>query len=335
MKKLLIMMMVIAMLMVACSNGDNTASNNTANTVEETTENTNETTENTNETEADETVVEEKMTVFTDALDRQVTIESRPEKVVALYGSFADLWYEAGGELVGIIESSTLPEQSIDLPKVGKMSTPNIEAILALEPDLIIIRAGYSKQEELIDIFEASNITVYAANYNNFDETMTTFKNFCYMNDQADLYEVKSTPLVEGIKELTDVDHDFSYLLLFATSKSISAKDENISANIITNMGGENIASKYQIADEESKQFSFEKILELDPTYIFVQTMGSVEDAKARLEEDVISNPAWASLTAVKEGRFIYLPKELFLYKPNMKYLDAYQHINEILEGSN
>lgn len=325
MKKLLIIIMVVAMLAVGCA-----ANNEVVN------EAVNDTTNNTAVSENNTTVeVAPKMTTYVDALNREITIETKPEKVICLYGSFADLWYEAGGELVGVIESSTLPEPAVDLPKVGKMSTPNIEAILALEPDLVIIRAGYSKQEELLNIFEASNINVYAANYNNFDETMTTFKNFCYINENEKVYEEKSQPLVDGIKALTDVEHDFSYLLLFASSKSISAKDDNITAGIISNMGGSNIASNYSIADEESKQFSFEKILELDPTYIFVQTMGTVEDAKARLEEDVISNPAWASLTAVQEGRFIYLPKELFLYKPNMKYLEAYQYISDILEGSN
>ncbi|MBI9014483.1 MAG: ABC transporter substrate-binding protein [Clostridiales bacterium] len=332
MKKILIVIMVVAMLAVGCTS-DNEAvyevNNEVANNVVE-----NGVNESEGSGDAPEELVERK-TTFTDTLGREIVIESKPEKVICLYGSFADLWYEAGGELVGIIESSTLPQQTLDLPKVGKMSTPNIEAILSLEPDMVIIRAGYSKQEELLNILEASNIHVYAADYNSFDETMTTFKNFCYINENEAMYEEKSQPLIEGIKTLTDVENDFSYLLLFASSKSISAKDDNITAGIIDNMGGENIAANYSIADEESKQFSFEKILELDPTYIFVQTMGSVEDAKARLEEDVMSNPAWASLTAVQEGRFIYLPKELFLYKPNMKYLDAYQHISDILEGSN
>ncbi len=330
MKKLLLFLLM-AVLMVGCAQG---GGNENLGAVEtEATEST-EVTEVEESTEVTETTEEDRLTTFVDTAGRDVIVESKPERVVCLYGSFADLWYEAGGELVGIIESSRLHEKAIELPKVGKMSTPNVEAILALEPDLVIIRSGYSKQEELLPIFESNNIAVYEADYNSFDETMTTFKNFCGMNENEALYDEKSAPLVEGIEALTTETEDFSYLLLFASSKSISAKDDNISADIINNMGGKNIASDYQIANEETKQFSFEKILELDPNYIFVQTMGSVEDAKARLEQDVTSNPAWASLTAVKEGKFIYLPKELFLYKPNMRYLEAYEHIQGILEGN-
>lgn len=319
MKKWFVLIMIVTLL-VGCSGGENhnALENDHVDEVVEQTE--------------EEAVVERK-TVFIDASGNQLTVESRPEKVVALYGSFADLWYEAGGELIGIIESSTLPQKAMDLPRVGSMSTPNVEAILALEPDMVIIRSGYSKQEDLVSIFESNGILVYKADYNTFEETMATFENFCGMNENEALYTEKSTPLFEGVEALRNSTHDFSYLLLFATSKSISAKDDNITAEIINDLGGENIASNYAIADEESKQFSFEKILELDPTYIFVQTMGTVEDAKARLEEDILSNPAWQSLTAVKEERFIYLPKELFLYKPNMKYLEAYEYMKAILEG--
>lgn len=326
--KKLFMIMILALMFTGCSNEavenkTNQSQEAVANQVEETSET------------QEQVGSGERQTVFTDMAGVEVKIESKPQKVVCLYGSFADLWYEAGGDLVGIIESSTLPQQAMDLPKVGKMSTPNVEAILALEPDLVILREGYAKQEELVSIFEANNILVYRANYNSLEETMTTFKNFCGMNEAVALYTEKAQPIIDGIKALQEEKKAFTYLQLFASSKSISAKDDNITSEIINGLGGENIASNYAIADEESKQFSFEKIIELDPDYIFVQTMGDIEKCKERLEADVVSNPAWASLTAVKEGRFIYLPKELFLYKPNMKFLEAYEYVQGILDGQN
>lgn len=327
MKKILVVILMM-LLLVGCNNEAVNTENNNENMIENTVE-----VNAVDQVETTEETPEVAITEFVDSNDRSVTITEKPQRVVSLYGSFADLWYEAGGDLVGIIESTTLPEQAADLPRVGKMSTPNIEAIIALEPDLVILRSGYAKQEELISIFESNDINVLAVNYNNFDETMAVYKMFCDINQNSDLFNEKSVPMVEAIDEFKSHENDYSYLLLFATSKSVSAKDDNIASDIINGMGGSNIASAYQIADEESKQFSFEKILELDPDYIFVQTMGSVEDAKARLEEDVASNPAWGALTAVKEGKFIYLPKELFLYKPNMKYVDAYEHIDNILKG--
>lgn len=50
-----------------------------------------------------------------------------------------------------------------------------------------------------------------------------------------------------------------------------------------------------------------------------------------RLKQDVEDNPAWSSLTAVKEGRYIVLPKDLYLYKPNARYVEAYEGLAKIL----
>ncbi|MBG0765459.1 MAG: ABC transporter substrate-binding protein, partial [Tissierellales bacterium] len=43
------------------------------------------------------------------------------------------------------------------------------------------------------------------------------------------------------------------------------------------------------------------------------------------------SNDAWNSLTAVKEGRVYYLPKDLYLYKPNARYPEAFKGLAEIV----
>ncbi len=279
----------------------------------------------------EEAVEEETALVLTDANGREVVFEELPQRTVSLYASFTDLWLEAGGSLVGTIDSSTLPEAAAEIPKLGK-GTPNVEDLLTYEPDFVILSAGRSAHQELADVLDQSGIQFMYIDYNNFQEMMDTYKAFCLLNDHADLFETKGKEMETQIESIVEKqkDQSFTYLLLFATSKSVTTKDDNIASEVINAMGGKNIAEDGAVADEESKQFSMEKILELDPDYIFVQTMGSVEKAEARLEADVLSNPAWQGLTAVQEARYLYLPKELFLYKPNMKYPDAYQYVADL-----
>lgn len=53
-----------------------------------------------NEEPLQETVSEqEEAYTFTDDLGREVTVEN-PERVAALLGSYADIWYLAGGEVI-------------------------------------------------------------------------------------------------------------------------------------------------------------------------------------------------------------------------------------------
>ena len=91
-----------------------------------------------------------------------------------------------------------------------------------------------------------------------------------------------------------------------------------------------NISDNSGTAD--TKTFSMEKIIQEDPDFIFVQTMGTdLGKIEERLKNDALSNPAWASLTAVKEDRYIVLPKDLYIYKPNQRYAEAYEGLAKIL----
>ena len=269
--------------------------------------------------------------IIEDASGRQVEFEAMPERVLSLYASYTDLWLEAGGSLVGTVDSTTLPEAAVDIPRLGK-GTPNVEDILSYDPDLVILSAGRSAHLDLADVFDQNGIQYLLIDYNNFEEFLSTYQKFSELTDRADLFESKGLAMEEEIKSIVaEQEKEFTYLLLFATSKSITAKDDNITSEIINQCGGINIAENGSVANAESKQFSMEKIIEMDPDYIFVQTMGTVEKAVARLESDILSNPAWNGLTAVQNNRYLYLPKDMFLYKPNMKYADAYKHLVNLI----
>ena len=66
---------------------------------------------------------------------------------------------------------------------------------------------------------------------------------------------------------------------------------------------------------------SMEAIIAADPQYIFVTIQGNDSDAAMKNVEDLLtSNPAWASLTAVKNDHYYILDKRLFNLKPNAKW---------------
>ena len=63
--------------------------------------------------------------------------------------------------------------------------------------------------------------------------------------------------------------------------------------------------------------------------------MGNDEElAEKNLKKTVENNPAWNGLSAVQNGRYIILPKEKFLYKPDAKWGDSYAYLSEILYGN-
>ena len=86
---------------------------------------------------------------FTDANGRSVEVAEHPRRVIALYGSYGDAWLTAGGALVGTTDDMLKehdPRMSADVQSVGTHTTPNLEALLALEPDFVLLSADVAGQ---------------------------------------------------------------------------------------------------------------------------------------------------------------------------------------------
>jgi iron complex transport system substrate-binding protein len=77
-----------------------------------------------------------------------------------------------------------------------------------------------------------------------------------------------------------------------------------------------------------------EAIIAANPDYIFVTTQGTDADAiQSNIDETLLSNPAWSSLAAVKNGRYYVLEKELYNLKPNARWGEAYEKLEAIIFG--
>lgn len=80
------------------------------------------------------------------------------------------------------------------------------------------------------------------------------------------------------------------------------------------------------------KEPNLEQIIAADPDFILVTTMGSSEKAALTYMESTFeSDPAWAGLSAVKSGRYVLLPRDLFHYKPNARWGESYAYLANIL----
>ena len=71
--------------------------------------------------------------------------------------------------LVGVDDYSDFPASVNKLPKVGGLYNPNIEAMVALKPDLVVV----SKYGKLAESLAAAGITVMAINPETYDEVFS------------------------------------------------------------------------------------------------------------------------------------------------------------------
>ena len=98
---------------------------------------------------------------------------------------------------------------------------------------------------------------------------------------------------------------------------------------MLEELGADNIVTRY---DSLLDDLSMETIIAADPDMVLVVPMGASEEAAAAyMAEHFEANPAWAGLTAVQNGRYTMLPKELFHYKPNARWADSYAYLARTL----
>lgn len=268
---------------------------------------------------------------ITDWTDHSEKFSATPQRVVALSGSLGEVWLDAGGTLVGTTDDA-VKTRRLDLPEdvaiVGTILEPDLEAVLALEPDFVILGADVENHAKLAPTLEEMGIPYGLFHEEYFEDYLAMLKQFTDLTGREDLYRQNGLAVRSEIEQRLADGPDLSgksVLLLRAYSSGVKAKGADTLAGVmLADFGLENVLDRY---DSLLEDLSMEEILRIDPDYIMVTTMGGTQAALDNLEQQLCSDPAWGSLTAVKEGRFHILPKDLFHYKPNARWAEAYAHL--------
>ncbi len=106
----------------------------------------------------------------TDFVGAKLPQLDRVERIVSLTASNTETLFALGlgDKVVGVDAYSDYPEAAQSIDKVGDFNGPNAEAIVALEPDLVL--AGNKLQQEAIDQLKALGLTVVATEASAYDE---------------------------------------------------------------------------------------------------------------------------------------------------------------------
>lgn len=283
---------------------------------------------------------EKREVTFTDALGRTVTVNST-DRVAALLGSFAEIWYLSGGEAAAVPSDTwedfdiPLSENTVNLGKINELS---LEMLFSADPDFVIASGSIRVDLDWLDTLENTGITVAYFDVSDFDSYLDMLKICTDITGRADLYRKNGLDIqarIDNVREQSAKrveEHGAPAVLsLRASSSSIRAKNSegNVLGEMLNSLGCINIA------DSESsllENLSIEYIIEQDPDFIFfVQVGGNAEKVKERTEAFIVENPAWNELTAVKEGRVFYMDRKLYNLKPNSRWGEAYEELEKIL----
>lgn len=282
-----------------------------------------------------ESVILKKGDVPVTDADGKTFYVSKSDRVVCAYGSFAECWLLSGGRLVGVTEDA-VSERGLDIGEdvavVGTVKEINLELLVSLDPHFVILSADLTAHRQLAHKLISMGISAALFRVDSFDDYDKMMSQFCKVNGTDGLYASNVTEVRSRIELLKSSVPSESTgktsLVMRVYSNGIKVKTDNLAEDIAVDLGCVSIAKN---DPSLLSDLSVEAIVSADPDFIFVLTMGDEEDAVRYLDAFIEGNPAFASLSAVKNGRLVLLPKELFHYKPNNRWDESYEYMAKII----
>ena len=280
---------------------------------------------------------------FTDDLGREVTVRST-ERTAALLGSFADMWYLAGGTVCATADDAwddlNLPLAD-DVINLGMTKSVSLEQLLLSDPTFVIASSKTQGNLDLLDTLDSAGIATAYFDVNSFEDYLRILKIFTDLTGREDLYEQNGAAVAEEIDEviaesearLEAAGSAPKVLTLRASASWIRAKGSsgNVAGEMLAGLGCVNIADSDTSLLES---IGMEHIIAQDPDFIFfVQQGDDYEGIQLAIDEFIAENPAWAELSAVRNGRVFLLDKRLYSLKPNARWAEAYRGLEEILSN--
>jgi len=276
---------------------------------------------------------------FTDSEQREVVLKKKPEKVAVLFSSYAEMWKLAGGEVgvtVGESVERGFADGGVTLVDSGAGKAIDREILVASAPDFVIASADIAAQASLADFLDSVDIPCALFRVDSFYDYAEVMEDLCIITGRDDLFEQNVTKIAEEIENIINsVDKTKAPRILFvrcgSSASSTKAKnaEENFVCKMIAELGGVNIADE---APELCDGLSLEAILAAQPEKMLISTMGNEQKSREYMDSVLKSEP-WQALVAVQNGDFVYLGKELFQFKPNARWAEAYKFLAEYLYG--
>lgn len=275
---------------------------------------------------------------FTDHTGKEITLQQKPQRVAVLFSSFADIWVTAGGSVditVGETVERGFAKDTAILVDSGAGKSINTELLVASRPDFVICSADIPAQQEASELLCTAGIPCASFRVESFEEYLSVLKICTDITENPQAFEDYGTAVQSNITQLMDSAKQSAEQknILFiragsgaSVTKAKTAED-HFAAAMLKELGTYNIAENAPILLDG---LSLEEIITENPQYIFISTMGDEEAAKSYVEA-VFSQPEWQVLDAVKNGSYVFLPKDLFQYKPNSRWDTAYSYLIEVL----
>lgn len=222
-------------------------------------------------------------------------------------------------EVVGNSEYCVEPEGVKKAEKVGTVIKSSIEKIVTLTPD-IVFATGLSDPAQLKRLKSLGLRVESISTPETFNEMK---RNLIKIGDMIGKGELAREIVKKADNEISSIvipDQQSKVFFQIGKDPIFTVIKRSFMNDIILLAGGENIA-----ADNSGGIYSREKVVEQDPDYIIITTMGGVGESEVALWEK------FGEMRSVKSGNIYIVEQDLFCSPTVQDFPRAVKKLHDIL----
>ncbi len=231
-----------------------------------------------------------------------------PTKIVSLSPTGTEMLFAigAGAQVAAVDDQSNYPPEALQKPHDLSGLEPNVEAIAARKPDLVVIAddfTGLTKQLEGLGlkVWSGPAATTIDGVYDQIEQLGAVTG---HVAEAAALVSKMQTDIATALKDAPKPATPLTYYHeLDSTYYSIT---ENTFIGQVYSLFGLQSIADLQEVDSDYPQLSAEAVISADPDFIFLADGAFGESA-----ETVAARPGWGSLKAVTNGNVVVVDGDI------------------------
>ena len=255
-----------------------------------------------------------------------VVLDAPARRIVSLAPYLTELLYAAGAgdTVVGTSEFSDYPEAARDIPRIGGGAGLDIEAIIALQPDLVVAWQSGNPDGQL-ERLQALGITLFLSEPRQLLDVPGTLVRLGKLAGSEPVAQATARAFDARYRELQQRYSGRPTVAVFYQvwrQPLMTVNGEHLISDVIRLCGGRNVFSDLPVL---APQIDVEAVLAANPAVIIAGTGGTSETAEL---QDWMH---WPMLTAVARGHLYGVQREL-LVRHSPRILDGAEQVCGILE---
>lgn len=263
---------------------------------------------------------------FTDDLGKKITLPRPAKRIVSLAPHITENLFAAGAGqyIVGVVAYSDYPPAANKIKQIGSYKKIDIEAVVALKPD-IIIAWGSGNDELQIEQFRKLGIPIYVEDPRKIQDIADSIEDYGRMvNNMREAIEVAQ----EFRLRYRDIRRKYSARTKLRgfyqvwNKPLITINDQHLITDVMRICSIENM---YGELTQLAPRITVESVLEKDPQMIIASGMG---EAKPEWLDDW---KKWDKLQAVQYNNLFFIPPAM-IQRHAPRILDAAERLCEQAE---